>query len=290
MGLSSHLPAAVDPSWPGAARPGPAATRRPHPGLGGHARRDLTRGGLGPSGQSTIPERDLIVFLAFATILATLVGQGLTLPLLIRRLGITADGSIEDEELQAREAAADAALGDWVSWQMKFPVTSRSSINCASNTGIGLSTMSGLGRLKRSRRTPKRKTIARFGAPCSPRSGRLSLPSALDASSVKRRCVGSSETSTSRSSAATSDHPVLARWECSAAGGREVCHLLSPQTRGWRVGHSPGTRSCPGVTLARREARSSRISPVFTTPTPATVVKTWEVLAVPLSAVASSDA
>jgi NhaP-type Na+/H+ or K+/H+ antiporter len=34
------------------------------------------------------PERDLVVFLAFAVIVATLVGQGLTLPPLIRRLGV----------------------------------------------------------------------------------------------------------------------------------------------------------------------------------------------------------
>ena len=56
------------------------------------------------------PERDLIVFLTFVTILVTLVGQGLTLPLLIRRLGVGDDGSVEQEVLHAREAATDAAL------------------------------------------------------------------------------------------------------------------------------------------------------------------------------------
>ena len=34
------------------------------------------------------PQRDLLVFLTFAVIVATLVGQGLTLPPLIRRLGL----------------------------------------------------------------------------------------------------------------------------------------------------------------------------------------------------------
>jgi CPA1 family monovalent cation:H+ antiporter len=43
------------------------------------------------------PERDLIVFLTFAVIVATLIGQGLTLPLLIRRLGLVSRG--EQEEL-----------------------------------------------------------------------------------------------------------------------------------------------------------------------------------------------
>lgn len=56
------------------------------------------------------PERDLVIFLTFAVILATLVGQGLTLPLLIRRLGIV-DGSglSGQEEAYARYIAADAA-------------------------------------------------------------------------------------------------------------------------------------------------------------------------------------
>lgn len=56
------------------------------------------------------PERDLLVYLTFVTILATLVGQGLTLPLLIRWLGLGDDGSLEHEDLHAREAATEAAL------------------------------------------------------------------------------------------------------------------------------------------------------------------------------------
>ncbi|HET6744283.1 MAG TPA: Na+/H+ antiporter, partial [Candidatus Limnocylindria bacterium] len=56
------------------------------------------------------PFRDLVVFLTFAVIVATLVGQGLTLPWLIRRLGIGDDGSVEHEELHAREASIEAAL------------------------------------------------------------------------------------------------------------------------------------------------------------------------------------
>ena len=41
------------------------------------------------------PHRDLIIFLTFAVILATLVGQGLTLAPLVRRLGVAADGETE---------------------------------------------------------------------------------------------------------------------------------------------------------------------------------------------------
>jgi Na+/H+ antiporter len=56
------------------------------------------------------PERDLVIFLTFSVILATLVGQGLTTPLLIRWLGVGDDGSEAHEELHAREAAVLAAL------------------------------------------------------------------------------------------------------------------------------------------------------------------------------------
>ena len=56
------------------------------------------------------PQRDLIIFLTFAVIFATLVVQGLTLPALIHRLGISSDGTEEQEELRARLEATRAAL------------------------------------------------------------------------------------------------------------------------------------------------------------------------------------
>jgi monovalent cation/hydrogen antiporter len=57
------------------------------------------------------PGRDLIQFIAFSVIVVTVVGQGLTLPWLIRRLGVVEDGSEEEnEELKARLVIARAAL------------------------------------------------------------------------------------------------------------------------------------------------------------------------------------
>ncbi len=56
------------------------------------------------------PGRDLILFVTFAVILATLVGQGLTLPWVIRRSGVGDDGSVSHEALHARQAANDAAI------------------------------------------------------------------------------------------------------------------------------------------------------------------------------------
>jgi CPA1 family monovalent cation:H+ antiporter len=56
------------------------------------------------------PGRGLVIFLAFSVILVTLLGQGLTLPALIRRLGVVDDGSVEHEEIHARAVASEAAL------------------------------------------------------------------------------------------------------------------------------------------------------------------------------------
>jgi monovalent cation/hydrogen antiporter len=56
------------------------------------------------------PNRDLIIFLTFAVIFFTLVVQGLSLPALIRAVGITTDGSEETEEVRARLVATKAAL------------------------------------------------------------------------------------------------------------------------------------------------------------------------------------
>jgi monovalent cation/hydrogen antiporter len=58
-----------------------------------------------------LPGRELIQFITFALILVTVVGEGLTLPLLIRRLGVADDGTDEeDEEVRARLVIARAAL------------------------------------------------------------------------------------------------------------------------------------------------------------------------------------
>lgn len=59
---------------------------------------------------SPFPGRDLILFLTFVVILATLVLQGLSLPPLIRWLGIQDDRSMEKEERDARLKANQAAL------------------------------------------------------------------------------------------------------------------------------------------------------------------------------------
>jgi monovalent cation/hydrogen antiporter len=62
-----------------------------------------------PQGEP-FPRRQLIIFLTFCVILVTLVLQGLTLPPLIRALGLARSAEPEREETEARRLVAEAAL------------------------------------------------------------------------------------------------------------------------------------------------------------------------------------
>ncbi len=59
---------------------------------------------------ATFPQRDMIIFLTFAVIIVTLVGQGLTLPPMIRALGLSGVAPSNDEEHGARQKILGAAL------------------------------------------------------------------------------------------------------------------------------------------------------------------------------------
>jgi monovalent cation/hydrogen antiporter len=56
------------------------------------------------------PFRDLLIFITFVVLLATLVGQGGTLPYLIKKLGVRDDGKNEEEERVALAFTAHEAL------------------------------------------------------------------------------------------------------------------------------------------------------------------------------------
>jgi monovalent cation/hydrogen antiporter len=56
------------------------------------------------------PERNLIIFLTFSVILVTLVLQGLTLPSLIRALGLAGSAGLDSEQKEARRMMLETAL------------------------------------------------------------------------------------------------------------------------------------------------------------------------------------
>lgn len=62
-----------------------------------------------PNGQA-FPARDLIIFLTFFVIAATLIGQGLTLTPLIRKLKVGSDWSMVEEQKLVRTAMSTAAI------------------------------------------------------------------------------------------------------------------------------------------------------------------------------------
>jgi CPA1 family monovalent cation:H+ antiporter len=61
-------------------------------------------------GGAPMPGRDLVIVLTLTVIVATLVGQGLTLRPLVRRLGLTDRRAEQREEDRAKRVAAEAAL------------------------------------------------------------------------------------------------------------------------------------------------------------------------------------
>jgi CPA1 family monovalent cation:H+ antiporter len=58
----------------------------------------------------SIPGREAVIFVTFAVILVTLVGQGMSLPTIIRALGVSSTGDGNEHELRARSTAAEAAI------------------------------------------------------------------------------------------------------------------------------------------------------------------------------------
>jgi CPA1 family monovalent cation:H+ antiporter len=70
---------------------------------------------------SPFPGRDYILFITFCVILATLVLQGLSLPVVIRRLGVVDDGLANVEERTARLKANEAALAYLGEVDNQFP-------------------------------------------------------------------------------------------------------------------------------------------------------------------------
>jgi monovalent cation/hydrogen antiporter len=74
-----------------------------------------------PLTPTPFPERDLVIFLTFCVIVATLVGQGLSLPFVVRTLGVMAVTGPDAEEGRARLAATEAALNRLADLEVEYP-------------------------------------------------------------------------------------------------------------------------------------------------------------------------
>ncbi len=163
------------------------------------------------------PQRDLVIFLTFCVILATLVGQGLTLPALIRRLGLVGrhragHGGVPRPAGRGRRGArpADRSRG-------RVPGPSRAGRPArgpGTSTRRATSGRTATGRATRTSRSGS--TTSRSGPPSSTPSARRSSGCATTGSSATRCCTASSATSTSRRCGAASDggregRPWLAR-------------------------------------------------------------------------------
>ena len=126
LGLPGCLPATAHPEH----RPQRAVPAHPERGgrvVGRDAWRRLARRGTRAAG--AFPQRELLQFVAFCVIIATLVGQGLTLSPLIKALGIVPGDEMQRAEDTARRTAIDAALAELgaraVVWPQHLPLIDR---------------------------------------------------------------------------------------------------------------------------------------------------------------------
>ena len=223
------------------------------------------------------PERDLVIFLAFCVILATLVGQGLLFPALIRLLGVEDDGLDADEELNARLEIAFAAL-DRIDELRGRGVGARRHRRARAQP-VQLPPPALLvpaRRARRPRRRPRglRLRAARGHLPAlhgrgDRRRARASCASCATRARSPTRCAaGSSTTSTSRRRGSVSrpgDARALAQTKaeqphCRRSLGRLAATASSAASGSSRCSPA-GTRcaSCPGTspTSARRSTGSS---------------------------------
>ena len=70
---------------------------------------------------SALPARDAIIIITFTVILVTLVGQGLTLPLVIKAVGLGGDDDEGHEESHARQELIEEALSRIAELEKKWP-------------------------------------------------------------------------------------------------------------------------------------------------------------------------
>lgn len=137
----------------------PAALRREAILIGWCGMRGLVTLATAFALPADFPERDVIVLTAFAVVLATLVGQGLTLGPLVRRLGLDSSAGVADEVALGRAALADAALAALdgrrdpasVNWRHVFEAARAAAAPAGDPTKLRARRAAGLSALRRQR-------------------------------------------------------------------------------------------------------------------------------------------
>jgi NhaP-type Na+/H+ or K+/H+ antiporter len=195
------------------------------------------------------PERDLLVFVTFCVILVTLVGQGLTLPWLVRALGVSADGGASAQERRARRSRPRRPSPDSTSWLPSGRPITHSSRRCAPSTHIAPAIWKTCRRRAPSTQRSKNcSSTARSVGRCSMPSGRPCSTCADGVRWTTRRGGISNATSTWRPSASMrSRHRsavsvVLVRHEARDVAGVITRHRASygeiVQNLAWPVGYN----------------------------------------------------
>ena len=153
------------------------------------------------------PHRDIVLFLTFSVIFATLVLQGLTLPLLIKALHIEDDGADEREELIGRRAAVEAALARLTSSATPNGRATTRPHACDSCTSTASGRFATIARASSRTATARRgtrrasKRYQKMVRSVLTRAARAARRAAQRAArSPTRSCTGSSASSTSRTS------------------------------------------------------------------------------------------
>jgi CPA1 family monovalent cation:H+ antiporter len=124
-------------------------------------------------GGNPFPYRDLVIFLTFFVVALTLIGQGLSLPALIRQLKIGSDWDIRKEQQRVRAAMSAAALaaidaqldaeGAPRAWAERLRTEMMERIALAAPDGVTTSAQSALeGRLRHAAIQAERRELIRL--------------------------------------------------------------------------------------------------------------------------------
>ena len=150
-------------------------------------------------GGSAFPARDAIVFITFVVIFVTLVGQGLTLIPLVKKLGLGRDGEGDAREVEVRVAALEAGLREIDAMRARCRATRSApwSTACATSTRTASITCARTTRRATTTRRPRAASTTRHRTRrCAP-SARRSCSCATAARSPTRSSAACNTTSTS---------------------------------------------------------------------------------------------